>query len=155
MQLVQISCSILLQDRLLHFIDCWTVDSPHYRIGLKQETMDHFDQDLIYLKLSRPIGERGPSESSSLWSLSETWKKAFFGFGAGILIPAAYIIFGNLTDTFVDFGFYGNCQNSEVLLWVIDSVKSMLMTVIGIRNVSDNFWNFCHQLRKTSPTIIQ
>ena len=106
MQLVQISCWILLQDRFLHSIDCRT-----------------FDRTITGLGPLRPkLGPWKPSFHQCPWNLL----KAFFGFGAGILIPAAYIIFGNLTDTFVDFGFYGNCQNSEVLLRVIHLVKCLI-----------------------------
>lgn len=34
-----------------------------------------------------------------------------FSIIAGLLVPAAYVIFGDMTDTFVDFGFLGGCSN--------------------------------------------
>lgn len=33
---------------------------------------------------------------------------------AGLLVPGAYIIFGDITDTFVDFGYFANCINNDV-----------------------------------------
>ena len=88
-------------------------------------------------KSNRVVDEALPGQKLGFWSLFRfaTTSDLFLlviacllAFAQGALIPVAYIIFGDLTDTFVDVGHIYECQNNETQCNVPENLNDLSLS---------------------------